>query len=131
MAERGYLIPGRRACVALAAAYLLFLQALLSGFVSVASAAGPHPQDAFGNVICSSTGEAPDTPARGSHHKAADCCLPGCGQFSPPLAPAPDLAVFVAPAEASAGSAGLPVALVFAPAAIRTPQNPRAPPVQV
>jgi hypothetical protein len=72
--------------VAVAAAYVLFVQSLL-GAIAAGAHAGPV-FDVVGSVICSS-GEAKMLSRHGDgpsqRHHLPDCCLAGCSMFSPAL----------------------------------------------
>ncbi len=114
----------RRAAIGLVAAYALALQALLSAFAPVAAVAS----GALPGVLCSGaavlSGEpAPAAPGSSSHDCAA-CVMPGCG--AAPL-PAAAGALLVGPLPPAAAPIPSEAGLTFA-AAVRRPQNPRAPP---
>lgn len=112
---------------AMFAAYLLVLQALLSGLACGANSATAATLDAFGQVICGSGTAAPGGPSGPAHHTPDCCCTTGCHVSITGGAPAPvALAVPL-----SAELAVLEPAFVEAghPATRHDPHNARAPPL--
>ena len=117
--------------VALCAAWLLVVQALLTG-LSLGASAAPVQRDFFGNVICSEaarSGTEDGQPANPAH--LPTCCVLGCSMAAAaavPPPPAPGLPAarpagrFVAPPSADERGAR---------SAFRTPRNTRAPPASV
>jgi hypothetical protein len=117
-----------RRAVAVATAYLLVLQAVLTGLV-LGAHADPAHRGALAAIICSAAGA--DSNHSGPPLDNPDritCCVLGCGMSGPGLTPPPAGAVIapLPPAEA--------VAVSWTPrtpvdrGAERTPRNTRAPP---
>lgn len=76
-----------RRVVAWLAAYLLVVQAVLTGLTFGLQAA---PSDPFGlhTILCSSANSAqPDTPLDTGHPRKSDCCALGCAMFGAGIAP--------------------------------------------
>lgn len=112
--------------IALVAAYLLFLQAAISGFISGASAA-PLSLDAFGNPLCITSTDVGSPAEGGGDHQSPECCLSACAMFAPVLASGE---VPKAPTVLHADTATI-VPLPAPTLAQRSrgePGNPRAPP---
>ncbi|WP_309388413.1 hypothetical protein [Chelatococcus sambhunathii] len=110
------------------AAYLLVLQAVLTG---LALGAAPVAADPF-SVLCRTDAAAPqETPAKSGHKALPDCCVAGCAMFGGGMAPPPD----------AAASIGAHASQVLAPAAVqadvaraaadRSSHHPRGPPVRI
>lgn len=112
---------------AIAAAYLLVLQAVFGGLASGAHAASMSLDRSLGMTLCA-PGEMPPTDGRAAAHEMPSCCMLGC---------------FLSGSGAPAGAAGFspithrPVDLIAFQlrrdlphgfAAGRSPANPRAPP---
>lgn len=114
----------RRSWVALAAAYLLFVQALLTG-ASLGAAAAPAV-DFHGAVICTA-GHAADPAVPGDPPgDAAACCVLGCAAAGAALPP-PAAALSAPPVGFETRAARVrDIGLVRA--AERTPRSTRAPP---
>lgn len=109
------------------AAYLLVLQAVLTG---LALGAAPVAADPF-SVLCRTEAAAPqDVPAKSGHKALPDCCVAGCAMFGGGMAPPPDVAGAPAgtPALAAAGAAEEPEAARAS--ADRSAHQPRGPPVR-
>lgn len=121
-------ISGSRRLVALAAAYLLVLQALFAGLASGANAANLGLDRALAMTLCSG-GEMPMSQnGTTAAHDQASCCLLGCALSGggAPAAPADFLPVTHRPADLVAFQRRLDLPHGFA--AGRSPANPRAPP---
>lgn len=122
-------ISGSRRLVALAAAYLLVLQALFAGLASGANAASFGLDRSLAMTLCSG-GEMPTAHGNGAAaaHDQASCCLLGCALSGggAPAAPADFLPVTHRPADLVAFQRRLDLPHGFA--AGRSPANPRAPP---
>lgn len=122
-------MSGSRRLVALAAAYLLVLQALFAGLASGANAANLSLDRALALTLCA-TGETPMAHGDGATaaHDQASCCLLGCALSGggAPAAPADFLPVVHCPADLVAFQRRLDLPHGFA--AGRFPANPRAPP---
>ena len=117
----------RRSWIALAAAYVLFVQALLTG-ASLGAAAAPAV-DFHGAVICTAGhGDRTDPGAPGSHGDAALCCVLGCAAAGAAL-PAPDAAAGAPTPRRETRLAVVARAGPLARAAERTPRRTRAPPI--
>lgn len=114
--------------VALAAAYLLFVQALLTG-ASLGAQAAPVAVDFHGAVICHPSALDDAAPAApDGHGGAATCCVLGCAAGGAVLPP-PGAAALAAPARRNPDlvppRADAPLALPGQ----RTPRHTRAPPL--
>lgn len=109
------------------AAYLLVLQAVLTG---LALGAAPVAADPF-SVICQGvTTSSPEAPAKG-HAALPDCCVAGCAMFGGGMAPPPDLAAAIqAGTQRAFGLAADPAAVARA-SAERSANHPRGPPVRI
>ncbi|MBS7537832.1 DUF2946 family protein [Ancylobacter lacus] len=68
----------RRMGFALAAAYLLVLQAFIGGMAMGAHAGGLSASGAAGQIICASTMGQPQLPGGDPAHHTPDCCTTGC-----------------------------------------------------
>ena len=121
---------GWRRVAAVAAAYLLVLQAVLTG-LALGAHADPAGRGALATVICSSAGPGGGDDQSGLPFEHSDwiaCCVLGCGMSSLGLAPplAGTGVARIPPAEA--------IALRWVPRAQpgrgfeRSPRNTRAPP---
>jgi len=121
---------GARRWVAVAAAYLLVLQAVFAGLASGAQAGGMTLDRALAMTLCA-PGEMPATPGSDQsvpHHDRMNCCVLGCALSGGGL-PAP-AASFVPvvhrPADLIAFARHLDAPQGYV--AGRSPANPRAPP---
>ncbi|PAP93553.1 DUF2946 family protein [Mesorhizobium wenxiniae] len=113
---------------AIAAAYLLVLQSMLSAF---AFGIGPDAsqRDAFGNVICTQQGAA-QLPGGDPHQQHIPaCCVLGCGMASAVYAPPPAAATLSGNFSVETVAFLLPAFRHLDFARDRSPSNPRAPPV--
>jgi hypothetical protein len=117
----------RRLGVALAAAWLLLVQAL-SGSFALAAGRQHVPLDAFGNPLCITSANH-DLPAPGSEHGPPPaCCLLGCATGAP-LAALPPLHAWLAVAfPTGPGTPPLLAREIAVPADPHDPASPRAPP---
>jgi hypothetical protein len=121
---------GWHAWVALGAAYLLLVQALLTG-LSIGVAAAQMSTQAPGFVICSSNGAHAVPHGSGQQPDSShlpNCCVLGCIMLGPGVAPPP--AATWLPV---LWMQGRPILISFDNDRVdlrpeRTPRNPRAPP---
>lgn len=124
----GHRTPGPRRWVALAAAYLIVLQAVFAGLASGANAASFSLDRSLAMTLCAG-GEAPansDSSAAG--HEQPLCCTVGCSLSAggAPAGPADFLPIVHRTVD--------PVAFQRRPSQVqgvgdgRSPANPRAPP---
>ena len=112
--------------VAIAAAYVLVLQSLLTSFAFAADKPAGR-LDAFGNVICTHAGTAEQPSGDPQNHKPS-CCAFGCTFSSLGYGAPPDAAVGLKTGFAET-AATLPVAADHRHfSRPRSPANPRAPP---
>lgn len=122
-----------RRWVAIAAAYLLVLQAVFAGLASGAQAGGVALDRSLAMTLCA-PGEMPVASGGdqgASHHDRSDCCVLGCALSGGGL-PAPAasfLPVVHRPADLIAFARHLDAPHGFI--AGRSPANPRAPPALV
>jgi len=135
-ARRQALRSGWRTWVALAACYLLVVQAMVAGLSVTGHAAqaagGPAAGGSFASVICTPEGARPVAGGGGSgvpagqHHMG--CCLIGCSVTGPTVAPPP--AVVAALAAPSAVSVRLEIVRADSVAVGQrwSPRSARAPP---
>lgn len=118
-----------RRWVAVAAAYLVVLQAVFAGLASGANAAAFSLDRALALTLCAG-GEAPAGTSHGdaAAHDQSSCCLLGCALSGggAPAAPAAFLPVIHRPVDLIAFQRRLDLPHGFA--AGRSPANPRAPP---
>lgn len=120
---------GMRRWVALAAAYLLVLQAIFTGLASGANAAGFSLDRSLAMTLCAG-GDVPMDQGGGAAHQLATCCTLGCA-FSgagAPAAPADFLPVAHRSVDLGAFQRRLDLPAGFV--AGRSPANPRAPPAR-
>lgn len=131
-AKRGRLVTGRRSgwrsWGAILAAYLLVLQAALTG-LAVGAQASDAPFGGLGQILCSGdpvpADGAPDTAPR---HAAPDCCVLGCQMLGVGMAPPPVAGLSQTPAFVLAAEP-LPYRIAAAVAAPeRGSGRPRGPP---
>lgn len=109
------------------AAYLLVLQAVLTG---LALGAAPVAADPF-SVICQGAGAVSSPEAPKGHAALPDCCVAGCAMFGGGMAPPPDDAAGLG---AGASQVRAPAAAhvdVGRAAADRSSHHPRGPPVRI
>ncbi|WP_186421030.1 hypothetical protein [Bosea sp. CS1GBMeth4] len=120
-----------RRWVALAAAYLLVLQAIFTGLASGANAAGFNLDRSLAMTLCAG-GERPmDQGDSAAAHALTTCCMLGCA-FSgtgAPAAPADFLPVVHRTVDLVAFQRRLDLPAGFV--AGRSPANPRAPPASL
>jgi len=118
----------RGSWVGLAAAYLLFVQALLTG-AGLGARAAPAV-DFHGAVICTAGHDDHGRPAAPADHDgdAALCCVLGCAATGAALPP-PDAAITALSPRRQGRAAPLSRADPIARAAERTPRRTRAPPI--
>ena len=117
---------------ALAAAFLLFFQALLSTF-ALGAGASAAPLDAFGNPICADGTDYAGLhgrPAPG-HAKLPPCCPLGCQVLSGALGPVPDAFAICTPRLIDLRAAHRISYRVILPKSEHRPGSPRAPPLSV
>lgn len=118
--------------VAVAAAYLMIIQALLAGVKSGAMAA-PNMTGIPGHVLCLT--DAIDTdlteqPASNTAH-AEQCCTIGCSMFGPTVSAPPQTSdVVLYPIQASAFDFDVTDDRIVCPVA-QAPLNARAPPPSI
>lgn len=114
--------------IALAAAFILVLQAMSSGLVT-GSMASPVALDAFGNPICVTSTDhfGGATKDDGGHHLGSECCSMGCGAFVSLALTIPPTGVAPRPAADQAGPAWVRQ-LVPPRQPDHDPASPRAPP---
>lgn len=113
--------------MAIAAAYLLVLQAVFVGLASGANAAGASLDRTLAMTLCA-PGEMPPANDSAAAHQMPSCCTLGCflsGDGSP-VSPAGFVAIVHRPIDLIAFQRRLDLPLGFA--AGRSPANPRAPP---
>lgn len=115
--------------VALAAAYMLVLQALIGSFALGAAAAAPM-LDAFGHPLCvSGASAAQAAPAGGDHDALPECCAGACCVFAPATADERAPRSLSNPLEAGVREPALSSRDAGpAPAFERGPGSPRSPP---
>lgn len=123
---------GTRRWVALAAAYLVVLQAIFAGLASGANAASFSLDRSLAMTLCAG-GDQPMSQSDGAAatHELMTCCMLGCA-FSgagAPAAPASFLPVVHRPADLVAFQQRLDLPSGFV--AGRSPANPRAPPTDL
>ncbi|MGO4704317.1 hypothetical protein AB4072_00870 [Microvirga sp. 2MCAF38] len=116
--------------VAVAAAYLLAIQTLLVGLTLGSTAAPLQTSDAHA-VLCLTGPSTSEGDASSNKAHVPNCCVLGCGMFNAAFAPPPQTARLI--------SLQSTMTLVSIPArdqhvvvvSVRTPGNPRAPPLKV
>lgn len=115
--------------VAFVAAIVLLLQALVG---SIAMAAGPSEGtlDAFGNVLCITSGETSGSDAdRNGHSSLPDCCTVACAMFAAATSGSEAGPALANPLRSSASlSWGSSLSVFHTPVEIRGSGSPRAPP---
>lgn len=122
---------GWKSWVALAAAYLVVLQAVFAGLASGANAASLSLDRTLALTLCAS-GAAPMGQGDGAApHDPSGCCLLGCALSGggAPAVPADFLPVSHRPVDLIAFQRRLDLPHGFA--AGRSPANPRAPPAAI
>ncbi|TCM69278.1 DUF2946 domain-containing protein [Rhizobium sp. BK068] len=119
----------RAAWLVIFAAYLFVLQSLFAAAESGAAAA-TLGRDAFGNIICTSSGgerhQQGEIPSHSSHGQ--DCCTLGCTMFAPTIGSPPDLTSLPAKLSRDAGSSVRARRVTVLREPDYSPANPRAPP---
>jgi len=115
---------------AIAAAYLLVLQAVFGGLASGAHAAGMSLDRSLGMTLCA-PGEMPPADGGAAPHEMPSCCMLGCflSGSGAPAATAGFTPVIHRPADLIAFQLRRDLPHGFA--AGRSPANPRAPPAAI
>ncbi|WP_332683369.1 DUF2946 family protein [Bosea sp. (in: a-proteobacteria)] len=115
---------------AIAAAYLLVLQAVFAGLASGANAAGASLDRSLGMTLCA-PGQMPPADDSAAAHQMPSCCTLGCSLSGggTPAVPASFVPVVHRPVDLIAFQHRLDLPHGFA--AGRSPANPRAPPAAI